>query len=547
MSQTLNDVDKFYHDLAAEVLAEGTPKGDRTGTGTKAVVGRMGRFNLMNRRVPRLTTKPIIGDNPEEEMFWFISGDTNIKMLRDKGIGIWNSWLIPGTATYRPCTVRELEKRLIKHFTPDSGYAAIGFYAMSAEEAADLSRDARYDINRRPKTPQVTAWFHPELWAKFEQDSIDTQRDFTLVVYEWICKDQKVSTEYLTGGDIGKGGYGAQWRNWEDTQLVSKADLPAYLKEGYKRLGVVTPSIEPFGVEEIKAAFEKVLREKGFKDVNIGDADPCMLPECGWEAVGDPARGHCAHVMYLNEDALIDAYVTIADIPRFVMHRKIDQLQNAIDLLKNNPDSRRIIVSAWNPALTWKAALPPCHLYFQFVSHEMTVLQRVAIFNDRTMLAERDHARSNEYSLVTWETLNVQSFTDALTNATPEQIEAMHVDLDNRGVKRRNVNCFLLLRSNDLGLGMPFNITQYAALTHMVSQLTDMEPGELIWAAVDAHIYNDHVAGLTEQLQRSSTDCIPRIVLDKKVTSIDDFNIDTIGTVDYESRPPLTNKMLPSI
>ena len=544
MSQTLNDVDKFYHDLAAEVLAEGTPKGDRTGTGTKAVVGRMGRFNLMNRRVPRLTTKPIIGDNPEEEMFWFISGDTNIKMLRDKGIGIWNSWLIPGTATYRPCTVRELEKRLIKHFTPNSGYAAIAFETMSADEATTLGRDARYDINHRPKTPQVTAWLHPILWKQLEQVTTDTQGDFTRAVYEWMCKDLKISTEYLTGGDIGKGGYGAQWRNWEDTQLVSEAELEAYLAQGYTKLGAILPVIEPQGEEAIKAALEAHFLSKGSAYASIGTADPLMLPRCGYEMVGDQ---NGVHVLYLDEKALAVAYIIALDIPRFVVYRKIDQLQNSIDLLKSTPDSRRIIVSAWNPALTWKAALPPCHLYFQFVSHELTVLQRVAIFNDRTMLAERDHARSNEYSFVTWETLNVPAFTEALTNATPEQIEAMHVDLDNRGVKRRNVNCFLLLRSNDLGLGMPFNITQYAALTHMVSQLTDMEPGELIWAAVDAHIYNDHVAGLTEQLQRSSTDCIPRIVLDKKVTSIDDFNIDTIGTVDYESRPPLTNKMLPSI
>lgn len=482
MNLPLNDVDKLYHELVDEVLNEGQQKGDRTGTGTKAVVGRMAHFNLMNRRVPRLTTKPIIGDNPEEEMFWFISGDTNIKVLRDKGIGIWNSWLIPGTATHRPCTVSELEKRLIKYFTPDSGYAAIGYYAMSAEEAADLGRDARYDINRRPKTPQVTLWFHPELWAKFEQDANANHRPFNLVVYEWVCKDQKISTDYLTGGDIGKGGYGAQWRHWEDTQIINKSELDEYLAQGYKCITVIHEDY------------------------------------AGYEYAG-----------------------------KLVVYRKVDQLQNAIDLLKNNADSRRIIVSAWNPALTWKAALPPCHLYFQFISHELTVMQRIRIFNDRTMLCQRDHMLSKEQSFVSWETLNEAEFAFAVAQASPSELEQLHVDLDNRGVKRRNVNCFLLLRSNDLGLGMPFNITQYAALTHMVAQVVGMEPGELVWAAVDAHVYNDHVAGLTEQLQRGSTDCIPRLKLDKRVTNIDDFDITKMEVVDYVSQPPLINKMLPSV
>jgi thymidylate synthase len=547
MSQPLNNTDKIYHELVDEVLNDGIPKGDRTGTGTVAVVGRMAHFDLTNGRDPRLTTKPIIDMNPEEEMFWFISGNTNIKMLRDKGIGIWNSWLIPGTAKYRPCTVQELEKRLTNKLTPNRGYAAITLYELEQEEAAELGRDARYDVNTAPKTPQIGLWFQPALWAKFEQESHDNQGILRLLALQWVCNDLKISTDYLTEGDIGKGGYGAQWRNWEDTQLVSKADLPSYLQEGYKRLGVVRPVIEPFGVEEIKVAFEKVLREKGFKDVSIGDADPCMLPECGWEAVGDPARGDCAHVMYLNEDALIDAYVTIADIPRFVMYRKIDQLANAINLLKSTPDSRRIIVSAWNPALTWKAALPPCHLYFQFISHEMTLMQRVKIFNDRTMLAQRDHERNNEMSLVSWETLHEESWAQSAAEASPSELEQLHKDLDNRNVKRRNVNCFLLLRSNDLGLGMPFNVSQYAALTHMIAQVVGMEPGELVWAAVDAHVYNDHVAGLTEQLARESIHCIPRIKLDKSVKSIDDFDSSKIQIIDYESQPALVNKMLPSV
>lgn len=522
----LNATDRIYHELVAEVLEEGISKGDRTGTGTVAVVGRMAHFDLTNGRQPRLTTKPIIGMNPEEEMFWFISGDTNIRMLRNKGIGIWNSWLLPGTAKYEPMTEEQVRKAIIFEHRKEYG----------AEATTQFFHSLAYATGIYTSEAPSGKIYQRELYYA---DLAALHRYYK----EFTGKDPV----YLAAGDIGKGGYGAQWRFWEDTQLVSKADLPSYLNEGYKRLGVVTPPIEPFGVEEIKAAFEKVLREKGFKDVSIGDADPCMLPECGWEAVGDPEKDQCAHVMYLNEDALIDAYVTIADIPRFVMYRKIDQLANAINLLKTNADSRRIIVSAWNPALTWKAALPPCHLYFQFISHEMTLMQRVKIFNDRTMLAQRDHARNNEMSLVSWETLNEESWAQSATEASPSELEQLHIDLDNRNIKRRNVNCFLLLRSNDLGLGMPFNVSQYAALTHMIAQVVGMEPGELVWAAVDAHVYNDHVKGLMEQLGRESIHCIPRIKLNKSVKCIDDFDSTKIEIIDYESQPALENKMLPSV
>lgn len=174
-------------------------------------------------------------------------------------------------------------------------------------------------------------------------------------------------------------------------------------------------------------------------------------------------------------------------------------------------------------------------------------MQRVKIFNDRTMLAQRDHQRNNELSLVSWETLNEESWAQSAAEASPSELEQLHVDLDNRNIKRRNVNCFLLLRSNDLGLGMPFNVSQYAALTHMIAQVVGMEPGELVWAAVDAHVYNDHVEGLMEQLGRESIHCIPRIKLNKLVKSIDDFDSTKIEIIDYESQPALENKMLPSV
>jgi thymidylate synthase len=115
--------------------------------------------------------------------------------------------------------------------------------------------------------------------------------------------------------------------------------------------------------------------------------------------------------------------------------------------------------------------------------------------------------------------------------------------MDAVGIKRRGLYCFLLLRSNDLGLGQPFNVAQYATLTHMVAQCVGMEALELVWAAVDAHVYSNHVKALEHQLTLQSKDCIPRLKLNPKVTEIDGFKISDISIHDYDSHPSLTKEM----
>ena len=114
----------------------------------------------------------------------------------------------------------------------------------------------------------------------------------------------------------------------------------------------------------------------------------------------------------------------------------INQIQNAIDLIKNNPDSRRIVVTAWNPSVIDEIALPSCHAFF--------------IFN--------------------------------VTNG--------------------KLNCHLTQRSGDIALGIPFNLACYATLTQMIAQETNLELGDFSHYINDAHIYENHIEGLKEQLKR---------------------------------------------
>ncbi|OGZ04938.1 MAG: thymidylate synthase [Candidatus Lloydbacteria bacterium RIFCSPHIGHO2_01_FULL_49_22] len=153
----------------------------------------------------------------------------------------------------------------------------------------------------------------------------------------------------------------------------------------------------------------------------------------------------------------------------------IDQIAQVIAQIKNNPDSRRMIVSAWNVAdieEMAKAGLPPCHCLFQFY------------------------------------------------------------------VADGKLSCQLYQRSCDSFLGVPFNIASYALLTEMIAHVTGLTPGEFIWTGGDCHIYNNHFEQVAEQLARTPR-TLPRLVINRKVDSIFDFHIDDFDIVGYDPLPAI--------
>lgn len=152
---------------------------------------------------------------------------------------------------------------------------------------------------------------------------------------------------------------------------------------------------------------------------------------------------------------------------------EIDQIQEAIDTIKNNPDSRRIIVSAWNVAdikEMAKAGLPPCHSLFQFY------------------------------------------------------------------VNDGKLSCQLYQRSADTFLGVPFNIASYALLTMMMAHVTGLKPGEFVHTLGDAHLYLNHLEQVDLQLSREPKP-LPKMILNPDVKSIFDFTIDDFTLEGYESWP----------
>lgn len=169
--------------------------------------------------------------------------------------------------------------------------------------------------------------------------------------------------------------------------------------------------------------------------------------------------------------------------------RIIDQLEDAINTLKNNPNSRRIIVESWNPeflpddsispqenVLKGKGALPPCHKTMQF------------------------------------------------------------------SVKGGKLNLMMYQRSADMFLGVPFNIAQYGILLHIISHLTAIPVGSLHWVGGDVHIYNNHFAQVTEQLSRTPFNS-PKLKFSRNFESIDDLKFEDMHVVGYESHSLIPAKV----
>lgn len=186
-----------------------------------------------------------------------------------------------------------------------------------------------------------------------------------------------------------------------------------------------------------------------------------------------------------------------------------DQISKVIQQLREDPDSRRIIVSAWNVSDLDDMALNPCHNYFQFYTTEMTVLERLNWFEE------------NEPEKFACTPLhNVEKL--------------LHTILDREGVPCRKLSCFYMMRSNDVFLGLPFNIASYALLTHMVAQQLNMVPDELVYSGVDVHLYSNHLEQAKLQLTREPYP-LPKLVIKRKPDSIFDYKYEDFELVGYQS------------
>ncbi|WP_296490421.1 thymidylate synthase [Rhodoferax sp.] len=157
----------------------------------------------------------------------------------------------------------------------------------------------------------------------------------------------------------------------------------------------------------------------------------------------------------------------------------IDQISQVITTLKSNPDSRRMLVSAWNVAELGKMALMPCHAFFQF-----------------------------------------------------------YVAPASEPGGKGKLSCQLYQRSADIFLGVPFNIASYALLTHMVAQQCDLDVGDFIWTGGDCHIYSNHAEQVALQLSRTPF-AYPTLEIKRRPDSIFDYAYEDFAVNGYQCHPAI--------
>ena len=210
-------------------------------------------------------------------------------------------------------------------------------------------------------------------------------------------------------------------------------------------------------------------------------------------------------------------------------HNEIDQIQDIIDTLKTNPNDRRMLCVAYNPDQLEDMALPPCHVMFQFYTRELSREERMKIFNNRYMkkqIPKKWHDWFEEYS------------RDFVNNDADVTMPSDGSDFDIADIPRYALSCMWTQRSVDVPLGLPFNIASYALLTHMIAEVVNMVPDELIASLGDTHIYMNQMDGVMEQLNREGSD-LPKLKINRKVEILEDFKYEDFEIEGYNPDPSI--------
>lgn len=550
----MNSVDKQYLNIARDILNDGIDTDDRTGVGTLSLIGKQMCFNV-SEHFPLLLTKNINLRSIIHELLWFLRGDTNNFYLKSRGVNIWNAWadnegnLGPiYSAMWRRWPVQSPFAELVDIRTgPAPGPVELPLTSrpehIDSEYVGDLEKIQEnhgepYEIVKELGTLGgrnsiylvrfINTGNYAEVTRPNIRNNIHVKDTYTLSVADVACigNPKRPFNEQTY----------SLWRNM--VVRCHQATHPSYKYYGLEG-AYVSPrwlcfenflediSCIPFYEEWCQTPHLYSL-DKDYFGSNCYDISTAIFLPRSYN-IGLSRDGVPVEV----EDTSGNKYLfeTITDFTRFLgvsvetyrnfrngiygsrkfdgykiehytppegklVRRRLfsDQISDLIKGLRERPNSRRHIVSGWNPEVLSNEtiqpnlnpaqglqALPPCHVMFQFYAKPIP------------------------------------------------------------GSDRYRLSCQLFQRSADFCLGVPYNIASYSLLLMMVAQVVNMEVGEFIWTGGDVHIYKNQIKGIVEQLGREVEygEDKPQVVMNRNRKEINEFTIDDFELVNYKPLPAI--------
>lgn len=432
--------DYIYLNVLRYILNFGISKTDRTNTGTLSATGINLRYNLRDDTVPILTSKKINLDALLNELLWFVRGSGSGRRLHEKKVKIWDEWMTPD-----------------EHLGYLYGYqwrfwpaAKLNKSMLVRDLSAFISPDVDIDFN----DPSLTA--STEYNGGYHSVNITDQNQWN---EEYFCLwGQMLETAESDGYTIAP-----EWRIYENFAHDIKyvPGLHFYLDD------IDEWCLTPVWSNSKVYHRDTVAFMHFTTEAHIKDSEHVWASHFGSEYLLDK--------FYVDED---DNEQLLPNVEGYVRRPRLhhDQLQNAIDLIKTDPYSRRIIVNCWNVDMLDEMQLAPCHFSYQFIN-----------------------------------------------NPVGGQIEtSLRLDM----------------RSNDYCLGNPFNIAQYSILLRMVCHVCGTVPGELLFNGGDVHIYSNHIEQAKLQLGRcNEITNSPTLSFARPIDNIDDFKFEDFIIEGYNPHP----------
>lgn len=458
-----------YLMLEENLLTKGIRKEDRTGTGTLSNFGNQHVYDIWDNKLAAVTTRKIHMPTNIVELIWMLSGDTNVKFLKDNNCNIWDEWVDPDTAKYRDRTVAEMRKQFERKFF---GFKVV-FAMLEDGEVAHVSMDTgMMDASAQGAEPQSFATYHAAhetVWPMVE----DKNHENWLTFYELAG----ISRFEVTEGELGSV-YGKMLRDIEDVRFVECGPFDFHNAE--ERLAAFTVFDDKL----------KALKRRGFE---------------------------------VRQRTVLNA----------TLRRRIDQVKELQHRLQHDPDSRRLILCIWNPAYQDEQALPPCHSFIQFYTRLLAPEERYALYAQRADKLQADvHKRACENPEEPL--LNMYTHVVKISRDFFKTEEELVLFLDSIDVPKRAISCMFTMRSNDVYLGMPYNLIFYSLLTHMLAHQFNMVGEKLVYSSGDAHLYTNHVEQAKIQLSRTPMQS-PTVRFNPLVKDILAMKIEDITVENYFS------------